>query len=42
MEERVRTDMVRAAGSGYTKPEKLCWKQEFAIGVLKTTDCKIV
>lgn len=43
MEERVRTEMVRATGSGYTKPERnRSEKQEFVTGVLKTTDCKIV
>lgn len=43
MEERVRTEMVRTTGSVYTKPEKIrSEKQEVVIGVLKTTDCKIV
>lgn len=43
MEERVRTELVRATGSGYTKPEKIrSEKQEFVIGALTTTDCKIV
>lgn len=43
MAERVRTEMVRATGSGSTKPEKIrSEKQEFVTGVLQTTDCKIV